>query len=108
MVIHAEGRYPWLAHNGVEVRQIEIATEKRRQNNREGRDSSNQGEPARKRARQKEQEYYTGKRDVNRPGDHLAITTAPLSIGSGTRSATICNKRPLTSLRLSNQYSCSA
>src|ERR1700730_11658478 len=69
MVIHAQGGYPRHAHNSGEVREIEIVTEKRRQTNREGRDSCKQGDPARKRARRKKQQDGARKCDVNRPGD---------------------------------------
>src|SRR5437868_15548483 len=70
MVVHAEGRHPRDSDNGGEVREIGVAAEKRGEANCKTRPRCEEGDPARKRARQKQHCDRSCERDVNCPGDH--------------------------------------
>ena len=69
MVVHAEGRHPGYLHDGGEMREIEIAAEKRGQANCKTRPRCEERDPARKRARQNQRGDCPGECDVNGPGD---------------------------------------
>src|SRR5215470_1106340 len=69
MVVHAEGRHPEDLHDGVEMREVETAAEECVQANYKTRPRSEEPDPARKRARQKQRGDCPGECDVNGPGD---------------------------------------
>ena len=88
MIIHPERRYPRHTHDGCEVRKIDNWRLKESgETYSEACDGGAERDPARKNARQKQQNDRSGKRDVNRPGDHA------LRIGEHTRLA-CCFRRP--------------
>lgn|SRR5262249_1174874 len=69
MVVHAEGRHPGDLHDGVEMRELEIAAEECVQANCKTRPGGEEPDPARKRARQKQRGDCPSECDVNGPGD---------------------------------------